>query len=309
MPKTLGRPTRMPVSPRTRGSARMASRPTSVSPNVLKARWSPRNRADGQGHEHGEGGRDQATEQHAERAVAPEDLAGDERADPDEEVLRERQLPRQPRDRDERQRDRGHHEGPYEVRLDVAGPKLASERDRHERGGRPDRSPQRGDPRLIASDHSPGRQSERGHEEHGEHQEEPGHREAHAEEDLARRPQPRHVRELLAQPEHQRADEGHRQVGQPSDHRGAVGVEHERVSTMALTFARREEHAAERSQAEPDHPAGPGDGHRADAVEASEVGVVDHRAHPGPEGRAEQEGAEAERAPRARSPHGRCGRS
>src|SRR3546814_2685900 len=65
-------------------------------------------------------------------------------------------------------------------------------------------------------------------------------------EGIAVGPQPRDVRELLAEPEEDRAEERHRQVGEPADHRGAVGVEHEqRQHDRVEVLAAGEEHAAE----------------------------------------------------------------
>ena len=68
------------------------------------------------------------------------------------------------------------------------------------------------------------------------------------------------VGELLAQPEEQRADEGHRQAREPADHRRAVGVEHEQGEHDGVeVLPAGEEHAAEGGEGEADHPAEPGD--------------------------------------------------
>ena len=79
-------------------------------------------------------------------------------------------------------------------------------------------------------------------------EEEAGDGEADPEEHVAVGPQPGDVGELLAQPEEQRADEGHRQAGEPADHRRAVGVEHEQREHDGVEVLRRRRTARRRAR-------------------------------------------------------------
>ena len=172
MPRTSGRPTVSPARPKTRGSPSTTSRPMSAMPNVLSARCRPRSRTDGRATTTPSTAATSAAEQHAEHAVAAEELAGDERADAEEEVLRERDLARQPGDGHQRQRDRRHDQRPDEV--GAAGRRA---RALHERATTPTTSADAGDderaqrraPRGWSRPDNPsGRQPERRHEQHGE---------------------------------------------------------------------------------------------------------------------------------------------
>jgi hypothetical protein len=140
------------------------------------------------------------------------------------------------------------------------------------------------------------RQAERGDQEDGEDEEDAGDRQADAREHVAVGPEPGHVRELLAQAQEQRTDEGHRQAGEAADHRRPVRVQHQQGEHDRVDVgAGREQHPAEGREREPDHPADPGHGDRLDAVEPGQLGVVDDRPHAGAERRVEQQEPEPER--------------
>ena len=194
MPRTSGRPTRGRRGRRPGGSPRTASRPMSAMPKVLSARCRPRSRTAGRATITPRAAATSAAEQHAEHAVAAEGLAGDEGADADEEVLRQRDLARQPGEGDEGQGDGRDHEGRGpRGRAWSAGPHVARATTTTATSAAPATSDRRsvGTAGWSRPDDAAGRQAERRDEQHGEDEEQAGDGEAQPEEHVAVGPQPR----------------------------------------------------------------------------------------------------------------------
>ena len=145
-------------------------------PKVQSARCRPRRRTAGRATSPARTAATTPPSEHAEHAVAAEDLAGDEGADADEEVLGQRDLTGQAGEGDERQGDGGDDERPHDVAsggrrcptlANSATPPTSDDAGEQRR-------PQRGHRGLVAPDDAAGRQPERRHEQDGDDEEDAG---------------------------------------------------------------------------------------------------------------------------------------
>ena len=241
---------------------------------------------------HGRGG--QRTGEDADRRAVREPTGDHDCADPGEGERRERQVAAVAGQRHQRQGDQRVGQRIPEVeRLRVAEQDDGDQpQHRHERDAHPRRLPGRGDrhghdaldlahPQLVL-----------GQQHH--HEEEEQHRDGgrQAVERTAQRHVALHVG--LRQAQHDRADEGEREVLQLAEHGRGVGAHHEQGEVVVVEPDRGDQQdAGQRCQGEADGPGHARQPAGARAVQGQQVGVVDD----GPHGHADPGAVEHEEQP------------